>query len=193
MHLLQRLESEVLCPIQNNLTSAAYDIINVSKYGKDRSKRINASDINILYFLFDIFAHSITVARSDPEKFATALLYWTKFDNNLFDCLLERNDLHERIKNQFDSGHFAIDDMLKNLGAILLAPILLRVYSDTTDHHDHTFLHRLLYNRCNQAFIELFPHCEELWSITNKFRKLTPMSMFFHLNDGRGDLNILFQ
>ena len=59
-NLLQRLESEVLRPIQNNLTSAAYDIINVSKYGKDRSKRINASDINILFFLFDIFAHSIT-------------------------------------------------------------------------------------------------------------------------------------
>ena len=192
-HLLQRLESEVLLPIQNNLTSAAYDIINVSKYGKDRSKRIEASDINILYFLFDIFAHSITVARSDPEKFATALLYRTKFDNYLFDCLLERNDLHERIKNQIDCDHFAIDDMLKNLGASLLALILLRVYSDATDHHGHTFLHHLLYNRRNQAFIELFPHCQELWSITNYGCKLTPMMMFFHLNDGRCDLNVLFQ
>ena len=189
--LLQRFESEVIKPLKDNLTSAAYDILNVSKYGKEGMKTIAASDITILYFVFDIFAHSITVARSDPEKFAMALMYRTNFDDYMYDCLFKRNDLHQRITILIDHGRFAIDDMLDNLGASVLARILLMVYPGV-DANGYTFLHTLIHRHCNHAFIELFPHCEQLWFITQCFDQ-TPMGLLFHLNQQYGDLNVLYQ
>ena len=194
-HLLQRFDSEVIGLVRYNLTSAAYDIVNNSNYGKGGPKMIEASDIFILYFVFDIFPHSITVARSDPEKFANSLMYRTKFDSHVYDCLLELTGLQEVITGKTNFGHLAIDDMLNNLGASLLARILLWVYSDVLDpENGDTFLHLLLSKKCTRAFIELFPHCEELWAITNS-SSLTPMGFFFHLNGPpfHTDLNILFQ
>ena len=188
-HLLCRLEIEVIQPVRVTLVTTAYDIINCSNYGRDGPININSNDISILYFLFELYSHSISVAGFDPPTFEKSLQYRAQFDVHQYQCLHLYDDLHERISPSSNSDHYAIEDMLHQLGSSELARILKNVYPHP-DKNDDSVLHWIAsHTGYDDLFFQLFPHFTELWFSKNR-QGLTPMAIIWRVNY---DLNVLFR
>ena len=188
--LLLRFESQIIQPLRYNLTTAAYDIINRSNYGRDGPTTINSNDISILYFLFELYSHSISVAGIDPPTFEKSLQYRAQFEDYQYQCLFLYNDLHERIDHRRQStSHTAIQDMLNQLGPSELARILKNVYP-FPDKNDETVLHNIVrITGIDNVVIQLISHFPEFWFSQN-WQGLTPMVMIWRC---KFDLNTLFQ
>ena len=150
---------------------------------------INSYDISILYFLFELYAHSISVARFDPPTFEKSLKYRAQFDDYQYQCLFLYDDLHERIIGNFNTSHTPIQDMFDQLGPSQLALILKNVYP-FPDNNDDTVLHHIAcYTGLDSVFLGLFPHFPEYWFFKN-WKGLIPMAIIWRC---KYNLNTLFQ
>ncbi len=179
-------EIKVLKKLKNTLVTTAYDILNMADYKFDRVFKLDSLNMSILYLLFGVFPHSISVARSDPINFEKSLYYRSYFDIDVFDCLFEYKDIHDKLLPRDIKYHrYAIDDMLVQLPPSALTHILIRVYP-WPNHYGSTFLHELAdVNRF--AFAQIFPHCEVFW-FSRDCEGLTPMArLFLNLPHRDGD------
>ena len=172
--------------LKESLIITAFDILNQADYQYDHSYKMDSWDVSILYNLFDLYRHSISVAEIDPIKFEKSLQYRTKFDEYPFDCLLgPYNELHDRFPPPLHTRHdcdYPLVDMLSHLSPPVLSRILLNVFPNRDDFDGATFLHRLAV-RHKHAFLELFPHCSELW-FSHDHEGYTPMARFFTGSNG---------
>ena len=176
--------------MRTNLTTAAYDIINRSNYGRVGPININSNDISILYFLFELYSHSISIAGFDPPTFEKSLQYRAQFDDHQYQCLHLYNDLHERISPSSNYDRYAIEDMLHQLGSSELARILKNVYPHHDNSNDDSVLHWIArHSGFDDLFFQLFPHFPELWFSKNR-QGLTPMAIIWRV---KFDLNVLFR
>ena len=164
--------------------TTAYDILNKVDYKFDHVFKLDSLNKSILYVLFGVFPHRISVARCDPINFEKSLYYRSYFDFDVFDCLFEYNDIHNKLLSQDIKYHrYAINDMLVQFPPPALTCILIRVYP-WPNHDGSTFLH-VLADKNPFAFTQIFPHCEVFWSSRDS-DGLTPMAWLF-LNDPHRD------
>ena len=170
------IENEVLMDLKDYIVSTAYDIINDVEYKEDNARyQMDSDQVSVLYLLFGLFRHSISVARLDLIKFERSLRYRSKIDTVTFECLFDYREIHDIILRRYIGYHsHAIDDMLTEVTPSDLARILMNVYPN---QHGKTFLH-VLANRDKFAFAQLFPHCKEIWGSRDS-NGLTPMAALF--------------
>ncbi len=165
--------------LKESLIITAFDILNQADYQYDHAYKMDSSDVSILYNLFDLYRHSISVAEIDPIKFEKSLQYRTKFDEYPLDCLLgPYHELHDRFPT-FSIRHdcdYPLVDMLSHLSPPVLSRILLNVFPNPVNPDGATFLHIFAVQH-NLAFLELFPHCSELW-FSYDHEGYTPMGLF---------------
>ena len=178
----KKIADGAISALKESLIITAFDILNQADYQYDHSYKMDSWDVSILYNLFDLYRHSISVAKIDPIKFEKSLQYRTKFDEDPFDCLLgPYNEFHDRFLPPFHTRYEDCDDpledLLSHLSPPVLSRILLNVFPNRDDFDGATFLHRLAV-RHKLAFLELFPHCSELW-FSHDHQGDTPMARFF--------------